>query len=128
MTVQEQLRDLLKRYCTNLFDQVEMLEQLILRSCDVSAQSSAPISKARDITHQMKGTSGSMGFPDLAAAASALDDHLKLLAKQERVSQLQLQISKELFVRLRKIASQITPQKSALFNADLSASSQTARY
>jgi hypothetical protein len=69
----------------------------------------------------MKGTSGSMGFPDVTAAASALDDHLKLLARQELVSQPQLQIAKELFVRLRKIANQVTPEKSKLYNADLSA-------
>lgn len=120
MIVHEQLRVILKRYCMNLFDQIEMLDQLMSQTCGIGAQSSAQIAEAQNITHQMKGTSGTMGFPDIAAAASALDDGLKLLAKRDRVSQPQLQVSKELFARLRKIASQVTPQASTLYDADLS--------
>lgn len=119
MTVQDQLRDLLKRHCTSLLDQIETLDQLISQNGDTSVQSSAPIAKAQNITHQMKGTSGSMGFLEVSSAASMLDDELKLLAKQDRISQPQLQFSKDLLVRLRKIASQATPQKSTLYDADL---------
>jgi HPt (histidine-containing phosphotransfer) domain-containing protein len=121
MTVQEQMRDLLKRHCTNLLDQVEMVGQLLSQSCDVGAQSPTPIAKAQNITHQIIGTTGSMGFPDVAAAASALDDNLQLLAAdQHRVSQSQLQVSKQLFARLQKVASQATPERSRLYDADLS--------
>jgi HPt (histidine-containing phosphotransfer) domain-containing protein len=120
VTVQEQMRDLLKRYCTKLFGQLEILEPLLSQSSNIDTQSSAMLARAQKITHEMKGTAGSLGYSDLAAAASALDDDLKLYAKQDRVPRPQLQISKELFARLRKIASQTTPQESALFDADLS--------
>jgi HPt (histidine-containing phosphotransfer) domain-containing protein len=121
MTVQEQMRDLLKRHCANLLDQVEMVGQLLSQCCDVGTQSPTPIVQAQNITHQIIGTTGSMGFPDVAAAASALDDNLKLLAaKQQGASQSELQVSKQLFERLQKIASQATPERSRLYDADLS--------
>ena len=121
MTVQKQMRDLLNRHCTNLLDQVEMVGQLLSQSCDVGTQSPTPIAQAQNITHQIIGATGSMGFPDVAAAASALDDNLKLLAaEQHGVSQSQLQVSKQLFERLQKIASQATPERSRLYDADLS--------
>jgi hypothetical protein len=97
-----------------------MLDQLLSQS-RADAQSSAALTEAQTITHEMKGTGGSLGFPGVAAAASALDDDLKLLARQERVSQSQLQTTKELYMRLRKTASQATAQKSTLFDADFSA-------
>ena len=119
MTAQEQLRDLLKRHCASLLDQVEILDKLISQNYGASAQSSAPIAKAQNITHQIKGTSGSMGFLEISCVASKLDDKLKLLAKQDSISQLQLRSPRELLVRLRKIAGQATPQKSTLYDADL---------
>ena len=121
MTLQEQMRDLLNRHCAYLLDQVETVGQLLSQCCDVGTQSPTPIAKAQNITHQIIGTTGSMGFPDVAAAASALDDNLKLLAaEQHGVSQSQLQVSKQLFERLQKIASQATPERSRLYDADLS--------
>jgi HPt (histidine-containing phosphotransfer) domain-containing protein len=120
MTVQEQMRDLLKRYCTRLFGQLETLDQLLSQSCGIDTHSSAPLTEAQNITHEMKGTSGSLGFSDIAAAASALDNDLKRLARQGCVSRSQLRNSRALFARLREVASQATPQKSALYFADLS--------
>jgi len=126
MTAQEQMRDLLRRYCTKLFGQLEILDQLLSQSCGIDAPSQVPLTEAQNITHEMRGTSGSLGFSDISAAASALDNDLKLLATQDRVAQSQLQISKILFARLRKIASQATPQKSALYFADLSIPASSA--
>jgi HPt (histidine-containing phosphotransfer) domain-containing protein len=120
MTIQHQVRDLLKRYCTRLFDQIESLDRLLLQNRDDDAESSASIVEAENITHEMKGTAGSLGFSDITVAASALDDDLKLLAMRVRISQSQLHVTKMLFARLRQIASQATPQKSALYDADLS--------
>jgi HPt (histidine-containing phosphotransfer) domain-containing protein len=117
MIAQERMRDLLKRYCTKLFGQLEILDQLLSQSCGIDAQSL--LTEAQNITHEMRGTSGSLGYSDIAAAASALDNNLILLARRDRVSQSQLQISKALFARLREIASQATPQKSAFYFADL---------
>src|ERR1700737_1706066 len=102
MTLQEQMRDLLNRHCAYLLDQVETVGQLLSQCCDVGTQSPTPIAKAQNITHQTIGTTGSLGFPDVAPAASALDDNLKLLAaEQHGVSQSQLQVSKQLFERLQ---------------------------
>jgi hypothetical protein len=61
-----------------------------------------------------------LGFPDIAAAASALDDDLERLVEQSCISAAQLHFTKILFVRLRQIASQAIPQKSILYDADLS--------
>jgi HPt (histidine-containing phosphotransfer) domain-containing protein len=118
MTFQEQMGDLLKRYCARLCRQIDMLDHLLSQSSGVDANSSVPLAKAQDITHEMQGTGGSMGFSDIAAAASALDDELKRLAGQDRISQSQLQTLTTLFARLRKVASQATPQMSRLYGAD----------
>lgn len=119
MTVQQQVRDLLERYCARLFDQIEILDEMLSNPSGSGAPSST-ILEAREITHEMRGTAGSLGFPDIAAAAAALDDDLKRLVEQGCVSAAQLHVSKALFVQLRQIASQATPQGSILYDADLS--------
>jgi hypothetical protein len=126
MTAQEQMRNLLTRYCTKLFGQLETLDQLLSQSCDIDTQGSVPLAEAQNITHEMRGTSGSLGYSDIAVAASALDKHLQLLATQGGVGQAQLQISETLFAQLRKIASQATPQKSTLYDADFSTPASSA--
>lgn len=120
MTVQEQMRDILKRYCLKLLDQIEILDRLLTQSGGIGNQCSATLASARIVTHEMKGTGGSLGFPDIAAAAAALDDDLRLLAKQDCISEHQLQVTKEAFAHLQAIASQLTPERSALYDADLS--------
>jgi hypothetical protein len=62
----------------------------------------------------MRGTAGSLGFPDIAALTAALDDDLKRLVEQDRISAAQLHVSKALFVELRRIASQGKPTKVAV--------------
>jgi HPt (histidine-containing phosphotransfer) domain-containing protein len=119
MTVQQQLRDLLQRYCVRLSGQLEILDEVLSTGSSGGAALSA-IAEAREMAHEMKGTAGSLGFPDISGAASALDDNLKLLVNQECISPAQLQVSKTLFVQLRKIARQAIPQMSKLYDADLS--------
>lgn len=126
MTAKERMRDLLKRYCTNLSGQLEILDQFLSQNCDIDARSSVPLAEAQNITHEMRGTSGSLGFSDIAAAASALDNDLKLLATLDHISQARLRISKAHFARLRKTASQATPQGSTLYFADLSTPASSA--
>jgi HPt (histidine-containing phosphotransfer) domain-containing protein len=119
MTVQQQVRNLLERYCERLFDQIKILDEVLSNKSNIGAPSSA-ITGAREITHEMRGTAGSLGFPDIAALGAALDDDLKRLVEQDRISAAQLHVSKALFVELRRIASQANPQKSLLHDADLS--------
>jgi HPt (histidine-containing phosphotransfer) domain-containing protein len=130
MSVQRQVRNLLERYCERLFDQIEILDEVLSNKSNIGAPSST-ITGAREITHEMRGTAGSLGFPDIAALASALDDDLKRLVEQDGISAAQLGVSKALFVELRRIASQANPQKSLLYDADLSilakGASSTAR-
>jgi hypothetical protein len=121
MTIEKHLLALLERYCTNLADQVGRVGQFLSQSCCADAQSLAAITEAQIITHQIWGTGGSMGFPDVTSAASALDENLKRLIKQPYgISTSQLQVSIELFARLQKISSETTPEKSTLYHADLS--------
>jgi len=119
MTVQQQVRDILTRYCAKLPGQLEILDDALSNRSAVGAPS-LTITEIWEITHEMRGTAGSLGFADISAAAAALDDNLKLLGKQDGVSAAELRVSKTLFARLREIASQATPQKSKLYDADLS--------
>ena len=119
MTVNEQFRDLLQRYCAGLPDRIELLDRLLALGCGVEGQASA-LTKAQNITHEMKGTGGSLGFPDISAAASVLDDNLKVLAKQSGVEKTEHLVAKELFARLKAIVAQATPRRSTLYNIGLS--------
>ena len=102
MTVQEQMRDILKRYCLKLLDQIEILDRLLTQSGGIGNQCSATLASARIVTHEMKGTGGSLGFPDIAAAAAALDDDLRLLAEQDCISEQPIAGHERAFAQLRR--------------------------
>jgi HPt (histidine-containing phosphotransfer) domain-containing protein len=119
--IHEQLREILKRGCASLRDQVETVGRLLPQIATSADDAAVTIAEAQAITHQIKGTSGTIGFKDLAAAAAALDDSLKQLGERPmRVDQNQLQISNQLFTRLQTIARETTCENSALYDVDVS--------
>jgi HPt (histidine-containing phosphotransfer) domain-containing protein len=125
MEARDQLRALPERGCASLKDQVESVGSL-LSGCAMRGDGTTnSIAETQAITHQIKGTGGSIGYMELANAATALDDHLKRLAKSAPIDPLQLQIAKELFARLQERAGELSCEKSALYNLDLSALSRT---
>jgi CheY-like chemotaxis protein len=118
--VRARLRDLLSRHCAGLARQTEELEQLLQQGLDPNCASREPLLKARSITHQAKGTSGSVGFPEMSKAAAALDDLLKILAEQtDQICSSQAGAVKALFDRFQAEGEACVPERSTLFNAHL---------
>jgi HPt (histidine-containing phosphotransfer) domain-containing protein len=119
MTVQEQLRALVERHLSHLGEDLATIGALLTPKGDTLPV--AQVSEAEAITHQLKGTSGSMGLPDISGAASALDETLKLLCKAPApIPAVELQAAQEQLATLRRIAEGTTPAMSTLYNADVS--------
>ena len=116
--MQDQLRALISRHCTWLSSQVaDIASALSGLSDDPRA-----IRLAIELTHQITGTSGSMGFAGVSEQAGALENHLLDLEQQEGLPDGQqcAQIL-ALFSALETASADLQPEMSSLFNADLSA-------
>jgi HPt (histidine-containing phosphotransfer) domain-containing protein len=119
MTIQEQLRALVERHLAHLGG--ELAKVAVLLSPKGDTLPAAQAAEAEAITHQLKGTAGSMGFPDISGAASALDESLKDFCRASApIPAAELQPAPEQLATLKRIAEGTTPAMSMLYNADLS--------
>lgn len=86
-----------------------------------SANQAASIRNALEVVHQIKGTSGSMGYPALSAAAERLEGCLKGLAPRAgQISEGEFQSVMTCLRALEQQAQSTTPEASPLYNVDLS--------
>jgi len=121
MTLQEELRTLIERSHANFLEQIATVGRLLRQHDADGALSPDGINEAQAITHQLKGTAGSMGFQSVGAAASALDESLKSLKKQSvPVAAQQLLTALDLWTALQRIGDMTTPEMSTLYEVDLS--------
>jgi HPt (histidine-containing phosphotransfer) domain-containing protein len=125
MTVEDQLRALIERHCLTIRNGVvEIGRALAGRAQPGEARRAGPadaVTRAEALAHQLKGGSGSIGFVEVSAAATALDDHLKaLLAGDDAEIGSQAERTRDLFARLQRAAAAMRPESSTLFRADLS--------
>jgi HPt (histidine-containing phosphotransfer) domain-containing protein len=122
MTMQEQLRALVERHYLHLAEQIATVRQLLTPSDAGGALPAVQVVEAEGIMHQMKGTAGSMGFPGIGAAATALDESLKTLKKLPGpIAAAQMQLPLDQLAALQSITERTTPAMSKLYDADLSA-------
>lgn len=111
---------LIERGRASLLTQVSAVGRL-LRECPVEGANVGDIAEAQSLTHQIKGTSGSIGFMELASAATALDKELQTLLKQSaHVEKNNLHTSQALLARLESIAAITYCKNSTLYEMDLS--------
>jgi chemotaxis protein histidine kinase CheA len=111
----------LLKHCTTINSQVDTIQRSLHEVCGSRADQAESIKNALEIAHQIKGTSGSMGYSDVSAAATRLELCLKgLKTPGGRVSSVQLEAALVLLGALQQIARSTTPEMSPLYNADLS--------
>lgn len=80
--MQDQLNALLERHCKTIKASVTTLGLQLAAIADGSMpEPLAAIGEAEALAHQLKGSTGTAGFHDVCRAATALDDHLKLLCR-----------------------------------------------
>lgn len=121
MTVQEQLRDLLLRHCATIRNQVAEIGLQLEQISEPHTDQLASIKSILGIAHQIRGTSGSMGFQDVSALAAALEGSLRgLEVGPSPLADERLQPAFELLQRLRDLARDTTPDMSPLYHADVS--------
>ena len=112
----EKIRLLLDKGKENLVAQVHEVSRLL--EPDSEGVRIASIAAAQAITHQIKGTSGSIGFAELSTAASALDDKLKTHLKRSESSGDVHSEYGILLASLRSVAERTMSEHSILYDAD----------
>ena len=118
MTNRDQLRTLLTRGLANLKYQVEVVAKLLSVDRCGGYPAAKAVSQAQEITHQIKGTGGSIGFLRMAAAATALDDALKPMVR-DGGSPHDMAAADGLLAALEKAAGDTTCEESTLYDVDL---------
>ncbi|HLO22082.1 MAG TPA: Hpt domain-containing protein [Methyloceanibacter sp.] len=120
MTMREQLRALIERNHTRLLDQLATVTRLLAAREQGGTLEPGPIVRAQNITHQLKGAAGTIGFGAISAAAAALDESLTmLLAHGRSIAADQLERPLALLAVLQQVAKETTPENSILYDADV---------
>ncbi len=117
--MQEQLNLLIEKHCASIQGTVAEIGELLKRVDTNSSTNGLTIDHdAEALAHQLKGSSGTAGFREISVAATALDDHLKVLCRGEAESVAGgMGKAMELFGRLDQATRGITPSASSLYRA-----------
>jgi CheY-like chemotaxis protein len=116
--IQDQLRALLATHRSALDEQIGTVGDLLDEG--LSAKNGEAIDNALSLTRQIKGDSGSLGYPELAAAAASLGENLRRLADESQpISETLVRESRHLFSQLKVAATASTPERSTLYNAEI---------
>lgn len=119
--MQDQLHALIASHCSWVRAQMSLIEEEL--ASVITGQSShwhQSVLTARELTHQITGTSGTMGFPAVSDAALALEDHLTDLGNgltaPDRAIRNELAT---LFGQLQELANTTSLESSHLFGVNL---------
>jgi len=115
--MQAHLNSLLEKHCKTIKSSVGAVGQLLEEISDgTTADPLASVEAAEAIAHQLKGSSGTAGFHDISAAATDLDDYLKVLCRTERHAVTGgIGEAVRLYNELAGVARNTTPAQSSLF-------------
>lgn len=119
--MQDQLHALISSHCNWVRAQVSLIDEEL--ASIITSQSThwhQSLLTARELTHQITGTSGTMGFSAVSDAALALEDRLTDLGKgstaPDRVVRDELAT---LFGQLQELANNTSLESSHLFGINL---------
>ncbi len=116
--IQDQLRALLRTHCVALNEQIGTVGNLLDEG--LGAKDGRAIDNALSLTRQINGDSGSLGYPELAAAAASLGENLRRLADHSQPMQENVvHESRELFAQLKAAATASTPEGSTLYDTSI---------
>ena len=119
--MQDQLRALISRHCAWLTGQVSDIAAALGTLQARPGKSRDALRRAIELTHQISGTSGSMGFAEVSEAASDLEYHLlDVETRGLSVDGSEMTRILALFVALETVSSGLRAERSSLYDADLS--------
>lgn len=114
--MEEQLRALIERHCVTIHEYVDRIGRHLSQIRGPSPNESEALTEAESLAHQLKGSSGSIGFMEVSKASTALDDYLKYLcASDETMTDEKQAKLLGLYGELRNIAEKISPESSTLY-------------
>ena len=115
--MQQELRALIERHCHTLGDELAALAAELSRLDDPRCDNAEVIAEVIAHAHKIKGSSGSIGFASVSAAAALLENHLRGMATLGSASAAQdgAAVWQHLDTLARLVAA-IRPEDSSLFN------------
>lgn len=120
MTAQEQLRALLRRHHGTIVEQAEAVARHFSEGLQDESSMPQHVTCILEIAHQIKGSSGSMGFREVSTAAAALETQLKALrGAGSAVGREEMRAVEGLINDFKRLASEAVPERSALYNVDI---------
>ena len=118
--MQDKLNAIIEKYCGTIKASVRMIGRLLDEVAQGVPDPLATIKEAEALAHQLKGSSGTAGFNEISAAATALDDQLKILCRSDAPGgHAGLNAASALFRSLEQIAQATTPSSSSLYSASI---------
>ena len=118
--MQKELRELISRHCLTLTVELEDISQCLAR-LDAPGASPGPIvAEAIGLSHKIKGSSGSLGFSSISAAASLLEHYLRGLNPEAKALTYEEQEGiRDHLSCLDRLIHSASPKDSALYNAQI---------
>lgn len=118
--MQDKLTGLIEKHCVWLARTVSSIEAFLCTADGDDECRSLAVSEALSLTHQITGSSGSVGFGDVSAAAAVLEEHLKMLHLGAlALTSSQMFRALALHSDLKRAAEAVRPETSTLYGVNL---------
>ena len=118
--MQQELRTLITRHCGTIAGKVESLAGIVTNLRHNPAHAGETLVMAIALTHDIRGSAGSIGFRDVFKTATNLEDALKVLSKKGDIPDAAAAAEAfEQMNALSDLALNLRPEASTLFDADL---------
>ncbi len=127
MSVQQQVRALVERHLLSLEDKMTAIDGKLRDLANADAHHADRLGDLVALTHEVNGSSGSIGFRGISAAAAALEEHLRELAVARRTPGVpELAQVRTLFGELERLVGDTKPADSSIYHADFGQSERAA--
>lgn len=128
MSATDQLQALLERHCASLDNEIGSIGRKLSAAMLARERYSEMMQETAALVHTVNGSSGSLGFHVLSAAAAKLEDVLNDLARSgRRPDETDIRQAYEIFTEMQRAAAETTPKDSHLFGVDLASPGQVSR-
>ncbi len=118
--MQNELRALVVKHCQTLRKEAAAIAACIDLLEPEFCGDVEPISKAIDLAHRVKGSSGSIGFRDISECARGLEFALRaLFVTPHATSAEAVRDARSAWKRLKRRIDSVSPEDSSLFTATL---------
>lgn len=116
----EEMRALITKHCSTLVVELEAIRDALDNLGQSNIDVTAVLAEAVERAHKIKGSSGTIGFPEISAAAAALEYCLRELV--HRGGAIEADDRNRIlsrYDRLDNLVRSVTPERSTLFNMQM---------